>query len=312
MTRCAVGMRITNEHQVEQSARRAQSPHPAGVWEITASTSSSLPLPHSTMAPQLGGNAAMNPCRSEREHRSHLDDSHCKVRMVEGSLTTQDVICQIDDHSREREPRKVSTSFPFAEHCAMQLNCGGWIEGCAIRRQETAWRRVASFAAAKEEFGSHAFRFKASHAYRRACPATTCCVHDSSSSTCSCPAMPLHCGLADAFPPRSPGGRRSARGFSPSLSGDGNRGGNTHSGDTVASGGTARRQLLVGERAASEMRCSLALEAGVRADTWPAFDRTSKCGMGLNPCSLPNESGVLEKGDPSIREGVSGESAQAA
>ena len=90
--------------------------------------------------------------------------------------------------------------------------------GHAIRRRVHTRRRIAP-----AFFGSHA----ASH--RARCE---------SLFTCSCPVTP-NSVVTDAFPPRSPGGRRSARGFFPAPGAKG-RGGNT------SFGGTTRSSFLVG------------------------------------------------------------------
>ena len=90
--------------------------------------------------------------------------------------------------------------------------------GHVIRRRARTRRRIAP-----AFFGSHA----APHRAR--------CV---SFFTCSCPVTPISV-VTDAFPPRSPGGRRSARGFF-FAQGEEGRGGNQ------SFGGTTRSRLLVG------------------------------------------------------------------
>ena len=90
--------------------------------------------------------------------------------------------------------------------------------GHVIRRRANTRRRIAPAFS-----GSHA----ATHRAR--------CV---SSFSSSCP-VTTNLVVTDAFPPRSPGGRRSARGFFLAPGAEG-RGGNTRS------GGTARSSLLVG------------------------------------------------------------------
>ena len=212
---------------------------------------------------------------------------HSSIREFTSHTTIQAMSCLEDLVGRE--PRHAfEAHFNHGNGHAR----GGMDSGSVVRRQADARRRATTAVTEPNHAAPHRARCE-------------------SFFTSSCPATPSS-AVAGAFPPRSPGGRRSARGFSPSLSGDGNRGGNINSGDTVASGGTARRRLLVGERAAPGVGCSLASEAGVRADTWPAFDRMSQCGMGLNLDSSPYEPCVREKDYSLIREGASGESAQAA
>ena len=267
---------------------------------------------------------------STRERRLKLNPESClRARFGNSSLTTHDVQSHSDAPLRDREPRM--------EHRCFTVNrtttaiCEIWDEGCATRRQMFVWRRVASFYPLIEiEEDS----IEALPTWGDA-QATTRCVRDSSFFTSSCPVMPF-LGVADAFPPRSPGGRRSARGFFPSSHGVGSRGGNIDPGDNVGSGGTARRRLLVGERTTGRgstpgrlygvsvnnqpqgpvecvpgMGCNSALEANLWVGTWPVSDRMLLHGVATADAVTSNQTGAKEGGAKN-REGASGESALAA
>ena len=296
MTRSAVGMRFHNEHCVDDSTVCAQNLE-NDARRVTSQTSSSVCLPYPSMATPNGGNAAMATLDSVREHRFN-----------EMPLTSHDVLSQLDaSTTREGEPRRAHY---FTANCAMQSAWRSRDEGCAIRRLGIAGRRIAFFFASEMEVRSSIKDLKVINAYGNDCLATECCVHDSSFSTSSCPATSLR-GVADAFPPRSPGGRRFARGFFPSNTGDGCRGGNTFSGDNVASGGTTGRQLLVGERNCTWCGSQFGIGSRFRVDTWPAFDRTSQCRMGSILVTPKTKTRV--HGMQSINwEGVSGKIAFAA
>ena len=295
MTVCAISLRQLDTRPVDHStAPKAEVAHIAHVSQ-TPTTNSFFPRQLSITSTHIGGNAYKAASTLERELRPEarmmmerelplLSNSIAKnVRIDKSPFAIQDVSSEFEH-----------TNFgPTRTHTQSGGICGTWEEGCAIQGRATARPWIATFTK------------------NQASNTTDCCVQSESFLSSSCPATPFY-GVADAFPPRSPGGRRFARGFFPSRNREWNRGWSAYTcgssrpvpGDNVVSGETMRNQFLVGERRTGNgsehvnqrelhvfsskhstvqvtpgVNRDLVKDAEYRADTWPMSRRMFRHGM---------------------------------
>ena len=295
MTVCAISLRQLDTRPVDHSTAPKAEVAPIAHASQTPTTNSFFPRQLSITSTPIGGNAHKAASTLEWEFRSearlmmerellHLPNSTAKnVRTEISPYAIQDVSSECQH-----------TIFgPTRTHTLSGGICGTWEEGCAIQGRATARPWIATFT--KNQVSN----------------ATDCCVQSESFLSSSCPATPFY-GVADAFPPRSPGGRRFARGFFPSRIRGWNRGWNAYTcgssrpvpGDNVVSGETMRNQFLVGERRTGNgsehvnlrelhvhtpshstvqvtpgVNRDLVMDAKYRADTWPMSRRMFRHGM---------------------------------
>jgi hypothetical protein len=295
MTVCAISLRQLDTRPVDHStAPKAEVAHIAYVSQ-TPTTNSFFPRQLSMTSTHIGGNAYKAASTLERELRPEARIMMGREPLDLSNSTAKNVRTEISPFAiQDVSSEFKNTEFgPTRTHTLSGGICGTWEEGCAIQRRATARRWIATITK------NQAFN------------ATDRCVRSESFLTSSCPAMPFY-GVADAFPPRSPGGRRFARGFFPSRIREWNRGWSAYTcrssrpvpGDNVVSGETMRNEFLVGERRTGngfehvnlrELHAhksvqqtvqvtpgddrDLAMDAGSRADTWPMSIRMFRHGM---------------------------------